>query len=310
MPIVHRIGLMHGIVLLLSCSGSCAGLKHGPSRSLLSDDPGDEIVVDPFDAFDPHIWFTQCSGCTYSGGALLISGGDMLMRTVGTLTGLNRIEATIVKDEQRDDHAIAFSTRPNMPWRWGTSPGDVRFVWEGDVKKIIGQVQSTSVTCSGLQTYQIDIVISSSSVSMEDNWCGTLIISESLGSTTALYVYVGADADSSRGVSDCNSTIVKRSMHARLTIAILSHNVCRWRRGLKRLRFTDRQPGLRTVLCHPWSPLIRSPSSLPPLLGVLILSTISISLTLTFGYHSVLGARIRAAACSSQAEKIYYGRLA
>ena len=119
-----------------------------------------------------------------------------MMRTVGLVSGLRRIKITLVKDADRDDHGIAISIRPAMPWRWSSSTGDVRFVWEGNFKAIIGQSSSTTVPCGDDRTYDVDISITPLSVTMEDGWCGTLQLPETLGGAEALYVYVGADADS------------------------------------------------------------------------------------------------------------------
>ena len=127
---------------------------------------------------------------------MLVSGDGQMMRTVGLVSGLRRIKTTLVKDADRDDHGIAISTRSDMPWRWRPSRGDVRFVWEGNLKAIIGQFSSTTVPCGDDRTYVVDISVTPLSVTMEDDWCGALQLSDTLGGSTALYAYVGADADS------------------------------------------------------------------------------------------------------------------
>jgi hypothetical protein len=67
-------------------------------------------VVDTFDVFDRNVWLAQCSGCAYDGnGSLVVSGSDMLQRTVGTMKGLTSVEASLVKNDNRDDHGIVVS---------------------------------------------------------------------------------------------------------------------------------------------------------------------------------------------------------
>ena len=66
-------------------------------------------MADTFEAFDSNIWFAQCSGCVYNGnGSLLVTGDDM-QRTVGTFKALNTIKATLMKNDDRDDHGIIVS---------------------------------------------------------------------------------------------------------------------------------------------------------------------------------------------------------
>ena len=127
---------------------------------------------------------------------MFLTGGENLLRTVGLMIGLNHIRATLVKDDDRDDHGILISTRSNLPWRWSSSSESVRFVWEGNYKMIIGQYSTASVLCSADRTYVVDIIIEDTSVAMKDDACGILTLPDSLGSSSALYIYLGADADS------------------------------------------------------------------------------------------------------------------
>lgn len=67
-------------------------------------------VIDTFEVFDANIWSSQCSGCVYNGnGSLLVTGDDMLQRTVGTFKALTFIKANLVKNYHRDDHGIIVS---------------------------------------------------------------------------------------------------------------------------------------------------------------------------------------------------------
>ena len=91
--------------------------------------PPEPTLVDAFGGFDSSIWYDRCAGCSYSGGSLFVAGSDMLMRTVGTLTGLRRIEGTLVKDGACDDHALVLSTSPTLAWSWSTTAGAVKFVF-------------------------------------------------------------------------------------------------------------------------------------------------------------------------------------
>jgi len=149
-------------------------------------------LIDDFSAFDSSIWLSQCSGCVYADGVLKVDGISQLQRTISSVDALSRIVATLVKNDIRDDHGIVVSRHPTYTWSWSYTNGAVKFVWEGDTKAIIGQTETTDVSCSAERTYNLEINVYGYSVAFADDVCGTLTLSETLGAESSLYVYVGA----------------------------------------------------------------------------------------------------------------------
>ena len=86
---------------------------------------------DAFDSFDSSIWYSQPSGITYAHGVMTVTGGDVLMRTINTFTyeSAPTIESEIYKSYSCSDHIIMISTSSSASWSWGTTSGNVKFVW-------------------------------------------------------------------------------------------------------------------------------------------------------------------------------------
>lgn len=108
------------------------------------------------------------------------------------MDGLSRITATLKKNDVRDDHGIIVSKHASYTWSWKYTSGAVKFVWEGDDKAIIGQTETTFVSCGADRTYHVEVSVFAYSVAFADDACGTLALSETLGAEPSLYVYVGA----------------------------------------------------------------------------------------------------------------------
>jgi len=154
------------------------------------------FIYDEFDFFDNKIWNKQCDGCVYSGDSLDITGSDMLQRTIDPFVGLNTISGSLVKNDVCDDHFIVISTEDDFEWSLTSTMNSIKFTWNCNNKYIYGQTNSVYDRCRRRSTFIIDIEISDSEVSFEDDNCGTLTLSDDLYSDSShLYVYVGADND-------------------------------------------------------------------------------------------------------------------
>ena len=163
--------------------------------------PGPPALADAFGAFNPSYWLAACAGCSYSGGSLFVAGSDMLMRTVGTLTGLRRIEGTLVKATTCSDHTLVVSTSYAAAWSWGSTVGSVRLAWNCQLKVLYGQAGSAQASCPALRTYAVAVALGPAAVAFVDDACGTLALPDPIrGAADAagvgLYVYLGADHDS------------------------------------------------------------------------------------------------------------------
>lgn len=64
---------------------------------------------DSFDSFDSDVWESQCSGCSYSDGSLLVTGTDQLMVTNEPCPVLERIDGELVKSDTCSDHIVMVS---------------------------------------------------------------------------------------------------------------------------------------------------------------------------------------------------------
>jgi len=95
---------------------------------------GDADIVDEFDKFEEGIWSTQCSGCTYESGSLMVAGDSQMMRTIGTVANngasLRHLRGHLVKASSCDDQLVAVSTSSALAWSWGVATGTARFAWK------------------------------------------------------------------------------------------------------------------------------------------------------------------------------------
>ena len=95
-----------------------------------------------------------------------------------------------------NDHAITITSSADLSWTWYYMPGTLRFLWNCDAKTIYGQTQTLNVACFAQRTYVIDVSLGVDSVAFTDDYCGSLVIVDTLVATeSSLYVMIGADDD-------------------------------------------------------------------------------------------------------------------
>ena len=153
-------------------------------------------LVDDFESgFDGAVWAAPCGGCSYAYGSLTVSGDSQLLRTVGELSGLTRLSATLRKDDACDDHGLVVSSSAATAWVWGSTANTARFVWNCNAKYIYGSGASRSAACATYRTYAVVIALTPTTVSFTDDLCGTLALADAVGSQAYLYVFIGADND-------------------------------------------------------------------------------------------------------------------
>jgi len=54
----------------------------------------------------------------------------MMMRTFGTLSGLNRISGRLTKTAACNDFFFAISIDEALYWSWGVTTDAIRFLWK------------------------------------------------------------------------------------------------------------------------------------------------------------------------------------
>ena len=150
-------------------------------------------VTDTFDGFQSSLWAAPCSGCSYYSGTLYITGNNQAIRSRGSFSALSKLSGSLGKGETYDNHGLAVSSSPTYSLNWQPSTGSVLFGWLGSNKQIMGQFQSTSSVCSFTTTYVIHAHFSSTAVTFTDDKCGSLTLSDAIGTESLLYVYLGAD---------------------------------------------------------------------------------------------------------------------
>ena len=95
-----------------------------------------------------------------------------------------------------NDHFLGVSTVTDLSWNWGSTRGSARFLWNCNSKLIYGQSTSSRlISCSAYREYAIDIALTASTLYFSDDYCGTVSLSDYIGDTSSLFVYLGADDD-------------------------------------------------------------------------------------------------------------------
>ena len=162
------------------------------------------------DDFDGTTLDSQWTSSAGGDGQCVLSGSGTLkcrnsddgshIRTTDKFETPLTISGSLDKTHECSDHYIKLSTQSSdSSYPWQTRPGFVTFVWDCDDRHIYGQSTSVSTSCSSERSYDIEITVDGSTVTFRDTAgvCSDLSLTDSIGASGPLYVYVGADCDGS-----------------------------------------------------------------------------------------------------------------